>query len=72
LLSVRLEPAVTGTKDWTKCEYEFDVPTEAYAISIGATMDGSEEMYAGGLKFETTESNVTPTVSFRQFESFAV
>jgi hypothetical protein len=40
LLSIRLEPAVTGTKDWTKCEYEFDVPIEAYASSIGATIDG--------------------------------
>ena len=48
LLSVRLETAVTGTKDWTKCEYEFDVPIEAYAISIGATIDGSGEMYLGG------------------------
>jgi hypothetical protein len=56
LLSVRLEPTVTGTKDWTQCEYEFDVPIEAYAISIGATIDGAGEMYAGGLKFETIES----------------
>ena len=43
LLSIRLEPAVTGTKDWTKCEYEFDVPIEAYASSIGATIDGPGE-----------------------------
>jgi hypothetical protein len=56
LLSVRLEPAVTGTTDWTKCEYEFDAPIEAYAISIGATIDGPGEMYLGGLKFETIES----------------
>jgi hypothetical protein len=56
LLCVRLEPAVTGTKDWTKCEYEFDVPIEAYAIIIGAAMDGAGEVYLGGLKFETIES----------------
>jgi hypothetical protein len=56
LLSVRLEPAVTGTKDWTKCEYEFDVPIEAYGISIGASMNGPGEMYLGGLKFETIDS----------------
>jgi hypothetical protein len=49
LLPVRLDPAVTATKDWTKCEYEFDVPMEAYAISIGAPIDGAGEIYLGGL-----------------------
>jgi hypothetical protein len=56
LLSIRLDPAVTGTKDWRQCEYEFDVPIEAYAISIGATIDGPGGMYLGGLKFEIIES----------------
>lgn len=52
LLFVKLEPAVTGTKDWTKREFEFNVPIEAYAISIGAIIDGPGETYLGGLEFQ--------------------
>lgn len=43
---------VLGTKDWTKIQIEFDVPLEAYAISIGAILHGPGEMYLGGLEFD--------------------
>ena len=46
------EEPVKGTQKWTKREYEFNVPIEAYAISIGAILEGPGEMYLGGLAFE--------------------
>jgi hypothetical protein len=49
------EPVI-GTKKWTKREFEFDVPVEAYAISIGGIIEGPGEMYLGGLKFEVVGS----------------
>jgi len=55
LMRVMKENPVTGTKDWTLREYEFDVPIEAYAISFGAVLQGPGEVYLGGLKFEIVE-----------------
>lgn len=55
LMSVMKENPVIGTNDWTLRELEFDVPIEAYAISIGAVLQGPGEVYIGGLKFEIVD-----------------
>lgn len=55
LMRVMTEEPVIGTIDWTLRQYEFDVPIEAYAISIGAVLQGPGEAYLGGLKFEIVE-----------------
>ncbi len=57
LLQVMKENPVTGTKDWTLREIEFDVPIEAYVIDFGAVLQGPGEMYLGGLKFEVIENS---------------
>jgi hypothetical protein len=51
ILQVMKENPVTGTKDWTKREREFDVPIDAYVIDFGAVLLGPGEMCLGGLKF---------------------
>lgn len=51
LLMVMKQNPVVGTNDWTRRDIEFDVPTEAYVISIGAVLQGPGEAYIGGLKF---------------------
>jgi len=53
--------AITGNKDWTKCEIVFDVPDTKCAISFGFMLAGSGKIWFDNLTFEIVNTSLDKT-----------